>query len=211
MRGKRLPALRWKSCGGGFAVPLSVQNVDGSGADIEPSPYVFASGDKDGQALWTGRGPLPVSWLTRQACCYGAAPSGGRPFEGCPRAGLMAMVSQLAEAGICPKAGIELEFMFLTQTGEAISEEADILSLRALDRIDTVLARIETTSAAMDIVYESITSEAEAGQFELVFSANDDIVRLAEDVLLMKHLIMAEAERAGYNAPCRQAIAASAG
>lgn len=201
MRGKRLPASALEKLRkGGFAMPLSVQNVDGAGADIEDSPYVFASGDKDGQALWTGRGPLPVSWLDREAGLLPMAlhHQDGRPFEGCPRAGLIAMVSQLAAAGICPKAGIELEFMFLTQTGEAISEEADILSLRALDRIDTVLARIETASAAMDIAYESITSEAGAGQFELVFSANDDIVRLAEDVLLMKHLIMAEAERAGY-------------
>ena len=201
LRGKRLPPTALKKLQeNGFAMPLSVQNVDRTGADIEDSPFVFETGDKDGQARWTGRGPVPVSWLERAAALMPMSlyTDDQIPFEGCPRAALSAMCAQLAQADITARAGIELEFMILTQAHAPISENPAILSLAELDKIDVILARIEEASHAQNIAYESITSEAGAGQYELVFSPSTELEKLAEDVLLMKHLIAAEAAREGH-------------
>ena len=64
MRGKRLPASAAdKLEGGSVRLPYSVLNVDIWGADIEDSPLVFDSGDADGMALPTERGPVPMPWL----------------------------------------------------------------------------------------------------------------------------------------------------
>ena len=203
LRGKRLPASAIEKLQKtGFALPLSVQNLDAEGADIENSPLVFESGDKDGQARWTGRQPLPVTWLGRPAALMTMVMQhgDGSPFEGCPRTALSRMVNQLADANISPVAGIELEFMILKAEGGSISKNAEILSLSELDQLDNLLMRIETASQAQAIGYDSITSEAGAGQFELVFAATSDLVKLAEDVLLMKHLISSEAASLGYQA-----------
>ena len=211
LRGKRLPSEAvQKLKEAGFAMPLSVQNVDREGADIENSPFVFETGDRDGQARWTGRGPLPISWLDRPAglmpmSLYGSLNESDNtpeevPFDGCPRAALTAMCMQLKQADIQARAGIELEFTILNKDEAPISHEAAILSLSELDKIDSILRRIEDASRAQDIAFDSITSEAGAGQFELVFAATTDLPKLAEDVLLMKHLIAAEADYAGYSA-----------
>ena len=91
LRGKRLPSSALaKLKENGFSMPLSVQNVDSQGADIENSPLVFESGDQDGTAKWTGRTELPISWLSRPAALLPMALYNvdGSPFEGCPRAAL---------------------------------------------------------------------------------------------------------------------------
>ena len=203
LRGKRLPASSLaKVQKSGFAMPLSVQNVDFEGADIDGSPLVFETGDRDGYAVWTGRRELPVTWLDRPSALLPMVlhNQDKSPFDGCPRTALSRMLDQLADANISPCAGFELEFMILTHTGVPVSDTAEILSLSELDQLDNLLKRIETASQAQAIGYDSITSEAGAGQFELVFSATSDLVKLAEDVLLMKHLISSEAAALGYQA-----------
>ena len=110
------------------------------------------------------------------------------------------MLDQLSAADIRPRAGIELEFTIFDEQGETFTNQADILSLTALDKIDGLLARIEEASNAQNIAYESITSEAGTGQYEIVFASSLDLLKLSEDVLLMKHLIASEAASLGYNA-----------
>ena len=53
--------------GGAARMPLSCLNLDLWGEDIEDSPLYLASGDADGLLLPTGRGPLPMTWLTGAA------------------------------------------------------------------------------------------------------------------------------------------------
>ncbi|NNF92119.1 MAG: glutamine synthetase, partial [Boseongicola sp.] len=64
-RGKRMPVgYADKALGGTTRMPLSVLNVDIWGDDIEDSPLVFETGDRDGILRPTGRGFVPVPWLT---------------------------------------------------------------------------------------------------------------------------------------------------
>ena len=206
LRGKRLPSSSLaKLKENGFYMPLSVQNVDAQGADIENSPLVFESGDRDGTAKWIGRPEMPISWLGRPAALLPMAlhNADGSPFDGCPRAALSNMIDQLSAADIRPRVGIELEFTIFDEKGQSFSNQADILSLSALDKIDGLLACIEEASHAQNIAYESITSEAGAGQYEIVFASSLDLLKLCEDVLLMKHLISSEAASLGYQASFR--------
>ena len=49
MRGKRVPPTSYsKIMNKGVQLPLSAQNIDIYGHDIEGSKFVFATGDKDG-------------------------------------------------------------------------------------------------------------------------------------------------------------------
>ena len=64
-RGKRLPVGRAdKAMAGETKMPLSSLNVDIWGDDIENSPLVFETGDRDGLLRPTERGFVPTPWLS---------------------------------------------------------------------------------------------------------------------------------------------------
>jgi len=52
-----------KALNGGVRFPLSVLNLDIWGEDIEDSPLVLATGDRDGVLHPTERGFVPMPWL----------------------------------------------------------------------------------------------------------------------------------------------------
>ena len=64
LRGKRVGA---DMTGKQMRMPLSVLNIDIFGADIEGSPLVFESGDKDGILEPVGRDHIPLPWVAGDA------------------------------------------------------------------------------------------------------------------------------------------------
>ena len=63
-RGKRIPTrFADKALEDGTRFPFSVLNLDIWGEDIEDSPLVMESGDKDGVLRATERGFMPMPWL----------------------------------------------------------------------------------------------------------------------------------------------------
>ena len=97
-RGKRVPArFADKVVDDGTRFPLSVLNLDIWGEDIDDSPLVFETGDRDG-VLWpTERGFVPMPWLEAPTALLPIwmYREDGRPFDGDPRHALSSVLNFL--------------------------------------------------------------------------------------------------------------------
>ena len=101
-RGKRLPVSRAsKALEGGAKMPLSSLNVDIWGDDIEDSPLVFETGDRDGLLRPTERGFVEAPWLASPTAMLPMSmyTDAGEPFSGEPRHALTAVLDRYAERG----------------------------------------------------------------------------------------------------------------
>ncbi len=213
-RGKRLP-IRYadKALAGGTRFPFSVLNLDIRGEDIEDSPLVLASGDRDGGLRPTERGLLPIPWLDRPAALlpvwmYDEA---GHPFAGDPRHALARVLERYGARGLTPVAAVELEFYLIDDSGDALRvpplpgsgkrrHAGDILSLQALDQFDSFFSDLYDGCEAMDIPADAAISEGGLGQFEINLMHQNDALRAADDAWLFKMLVKGLARKHGYAA-----------
>ncbi len=204
LRGKRLPVeMASKVEKNGIRFPLSVFNLDIWGEDIDDSPLVFATGDADGKILPTERGPLPLPWLSEPTTLIPlwGFNEDGSPFAGCPRQALKSVVDRLTSHGFTPVAANEMEFYLTDDSGplKPIASEpgGQIMSLRALDRLDPFFAELYESCAAMGIAAEATTSESGTGQFEVTIQHSADPLKAADDAWLFKLLVQGLARKHG--------------
>ena len=106
-------------------------------------------------------------------------------------------------------AGVEMEFNLLSDERPApaaslatgtISPSGDTLSAHQLDDYDNLFADINTHLAAQDIKLDTITSELGRGQYEITFAPKNDLVTLADHILIFKYLIKGLAKSYGIRA-----------
>jgi len=212
-RGKRTPvAFAEKLMTDGARMPLSVLNVDIWGDDIENSPLVFQSGDRDGVLRPTERGFVPVPWLdtpTALLPMWMFTEDGG-PYVGDPRHALRAVLDRYAARGWHPQVATELEFYLIDDTDENLKPPpsprsgkrrlgGEILSLRALDAFDGFFSELYEAAAAMDIPAETAISEAGMGQFEINL-VHGPAMEAADDTWLFKLLVHGMARKHGFAA-----------
>ncbi|NNE82302.1 MAG: glutamine synthetase [Silicimonas sp.] len=200
-RGKRMPVKSApKALAGGLRMPLSALNLDILGNDIEDSPLVFESGDRDGILRPTERGFVPMPWLANPAALLPMwmFNEDGTPFAGDPRHALDAVLSGFRAKGLVVVAATELEFFLIDDSGDeprpAISPRSgkrrkggDILGLRALDAFDAFFSDLYAACEAMDIPADAATSEAGTGQFEITLG-HGPAMKAADDTWLFKML-----------------------
>ena len=170
----------------GVRMPLSALNVDLTGADIEDSPLVFASGDADGVLRPTGRGPVPMPWLGTGATLVPMwmFTDDGAPFAGAPRHALGKVLDRYAQRGWQVLAATELEFYLVADAGLAPTppnhthplEGDSILSLATLDAYDEFFSDLFEGAQAMGIAPQSAISESGVSQFELTLAHTDAMV-----------------------------------
>lgn len=213
-RGKRVPVrFADKVIESGTRFPFSVLNLDIWGEDIDDSPLVLDSGDRDGVLLPTERGFMPMPWLDTPT---GLLPiwmfrEDGRPFMGDPRHALADVVRRYGEKGLTPVVAVELEFFLIDDSGDTLQVPAsprsgrrrkagDILSMRALDQFDTFFTELYDACEAMDIPADTAISEAGLGQFEINLMHQDDALRAADDAWLFKMLVKGLARKHGFAA-----------
>ncbi|SDI35553.1 glutamate--putrescine ligase [Aliiruegeria lutimaris] len=213
-RGKRVPVrFADKVIEDGTRFPMSVLNLDIWGEDIDDSPLVLATGDRDGVLLPTERGFMPMPWLDTKT---GLLPiwmfhEDGRPFAGDPRHALANVVARYAERGLTPVVAVELEFFLIDDSGKKFQVPAspntgkrrmmgEILSLRALDQFDSFFTELYDACEAMDIPADTAISEAGSGQFEINLMHQEDALRAADDAWLFKMLVKGLARRHGFAA-----------
>ena len=143
MRGKRLPTSSYsKIVKNGIQLPLSVQNIDIYGSDIENSKFVFATGDNDGTATCQGAPQVFLRHLSKPVLLMplGLTTGNGELFEGCPRSFLKKVVNRAHAKNFVFKFGVELEFyLFSENLFSPILSEPELLSLLALDSVDEFL------------------------------------------------------------------------
>ncbi|MFU1477182.1 glutamine synthetase family protein [Roseovarius sp. C7] len=213
MRGKRLPGeYEDKLSRGAIKMPLSVVNVDITGADIEDSPLVFESGDADGVLLPTGRGPMPLPWLGSDQPLYPMELRRTREdaFGADPRAALRRVLARYEARGWSVQAATELEFTLVDDTGDELAcvrnplngqpiEMPEVLALSHMDAFDAFLTDLYQGAEEMGIPAQTVTSEAGVGQFEITLD-HQDALRAADDAWLFKALIRGLARKHGLAA-----------
>ncbi|MHA6347072.1 glutamine synthetase family protein [Roseivivax sp. CAU 1761] len=213
-RGKRIPSrFADKVLEDGTRFPLSALNLDIWGEDIDDSPLVFESGDRDG-ILWpTERGFLPMPWLEGATALLPIwmFREDGRPYDGDPRHALRAVLDRYSEKGLRPVVACELEFFLIDDSGRNLEvpisprsgkrrKAAETLSIRALDQFDQFFTDLYDACEAMDIPADTAISEAGLGQFEINMMHSDDALRAADDAWLFKLLVKGMARRHGFAA-----------
>ncbi|MEQ3709674.1 MAG: glutamine synthetase family protein [Tateyamaria sp.] len=213
-RGKRMPVrFADKVASEGTRFPMSVLNLDIWGEDIEGSPLVLESGDRDGVLRPTERGFMPMPWLDTPS---GLLPiwmyhEDGRPFMGDPRHALAAVQKRFKDKGLTPVVAVELEFFLIDDAGQRLRVPpsprsgkrrvaGEILSLRALDQFDAFFSELYDACEAMDIPADTSISEAGLGQFEINLMHGADALKAADDAWLFKMLVKGLARRHGFAA-----------
>lgn len=213
-RGKRMPVrFADKVATDGTRFPMSVLNLDIWGEDIDDSPLVMDSGDRDGVLKPTERGFMPMPWLENPS---GLLPiwmfhEDGRPFMGDPRHALAQVVQRYKAKGLTPVVAVELEFFLIDDAGKnlrvPISPRSgkrrvagEILSLRALDQFDAFFSELYDACETMDIPADTAISEAGLGQFEINLMHQSDALKAADDAWLFKMLVRGMARKHGFAA-----------
>lgn len=203
LRGKRVVS----DYTGQVRMPLSVMNLDITGADIENSPLVFKTGDRDGTLHPTNRGDVAMPWLGPDATLrLGTMQDDAGPFQGDARVALMQVLDAYAAKGWHPQAACELEFYLCAQdpdlqpatnprSDEALNT-ANILSLQELDSFDAFFSTLTSHARAMDLPNLTLTTEGGVAQFEVTLD-HGPALRMADDVLLTKELIKGTARNHG--------------
>lgn len=213
-RGKRIPSrFADKAVEGGTRFPMSVLNLDIWGEDIDDSPLVFESGDKDGVLKPTERGFMPMPWLDAPTALLPIwmFHEDGRPYAGDPRHALRAVLDRYKALGLTPVCAVELEFFLIDDSGRKLQVPpsprtgkrrvaGEILSLRALDQFDSFFTDLYDACEEMDIPADTAISEAGLGQFEINLMHCDDALRAADDAWLFKMLVKGLARRHGFAA-----------
>ncbi|EPX80023.1 glutamine synthetase family protein [Litoreibacter arenae] len=213
-RGKRMPArFAHKLSTDGSRMPMSVLNVDIWGEDIEDSPLVFATGDRDGVLMPTERGFVPMPWLANPSALLPMWMflEDGTPFQGDPRHALKSVIDRFAAKGLRPVVATELEFYLIDDTGDDLQPPpsprsgkrrlgGEVLSMRALDMFDDFFTELYDACEAMDIPAETAISEAGMGQYEINLVHSDDAMKAADDAWLFKLLIHGLARKHGFAA-----------
>lgn len=213
-RGKRVPTrFADKVTTEGTRFPFSVLNLDIWGEDIDDSPLVFDSGDRDGVLKPTERGFLPMPWLETPSALLPIwmFHEDGRPYEGDPRHALRAVLDRFKARGLTPVCAVELEFFLIDDSGRNLQipisprsgkrrKAAETLSIRALDQFDSFFTDLYDACEEMDIPADTAISEAGLGQFEVNMMHCDDALRAADDAWLFKMLVKGLARRHGFAA-----------
>ncbi len=203
-RGKRLPAARAGKLDRGTAkMPLSALSLDIFGDDVEDSPLVFESGDRDGFLRPTERGGVPMPWLPQGSVLLPMTMvhESGEPFESDPRRALQRVLDRYAERGWSVQAATELEFYLIDEKArvplaERLRAGGDILSLRSLEAHDAFLSELYDACARMGIPAETATSESGSGQFEITLS-HGNAMSAADNTWLFKMLTRGLAHKNG--------------
>lgn len=213
-RGKRIPTrFADKAMDEGTRFPFSVLNLDIWGEDIDDSPLVLESGDKDGVLKPTERGFMPMPWLEAPTALLPIwmYHDDGRPFSGDPRHALNAVLQRYEARGLTPVCAVELEFFLIDDSGRKLQvppsprsgkrrNAGDILSMRALDQFDNFFTDLYDACEEMDIPADTAISEAGLGQFEINLMHCDDALRAADDAWLFKMLVKGLARKYGFAA-----------
>lgn len=194
-RGKRLPASKaGKLYNGRAKMPMSALSLDIFGDDIEDSPLVFETGDKDGFLRPTSRGGVRMPWLSSQSVLLPMSMehSPNTPFEGDSRHALERVLAAYDARGWTVNAATELEFFLIhegetTPLAERLRAGGDILGLRSLEAYDSFLGELYRACSVMGIPAETATSESGSGQFEVTLTHNA-AMEAADNTWLFKML-----------------------
>jgi len=200
----------------GRHLPISILGLDITGEDVHGTGLIWDSGDEDLRA-W----PIPGTLVP----LHGTSPARGQvlmsmhrldgtPMTSDPRHALARQVAALAEMGLHPAGAFELEFFLLAnerdgdgrvQPARAVvdgrrSAKTEVYSVDHLHGMEPLLSDIYAAAKAQGVPTETVISEYAPGQYELTLNYRKDVMRAADDLVMLKRLVRAQARRHGVTA-----------
>ena len=215
MRGKWAPgdALK-KAFEEGVNFPMSLHGLDVWGREVEETGLHIETGDKDGYCRAT-RGSLSiVPWAKRktaQVLLQTFSPE-GEPFMADPRQVLKKKVAEANAKGFFPVVAFELEFYLLDPNTDwddgmpapvGATAGPDRLRMYGLDDLAEhaeLFDMIRDAAAAQSLPIDTIIKEAAPGQFEVNLKHRADPLRAADDVIMLRRIVIGCARAHGLTA-----------
>ncbi len=215
MRGKWAPgdALK-KAYLAGVNFPMSLHGLDVWGREVNETGLHIETGDKDGYCRAT-RGTLSiVPWAKRktaQVLLQTFTPE-GEPFLADPRQVLKKKIAEINEKGFFPVVAFELEFYLLDPETDwddgmpapvGATAGPDRLRMYGLDDLAEhadLFDMIRDAAQEMDLPIDTIIKEAAPGQFEVNLKHRADPLKAADDVILLRRIVIGCARAHGLTA-----------
>lgn len=215
MRGKWAPgdALE-KAFKEGVNFPMSLHGLDVWGREVTETGLHIETGDQDGYCRAT-RGSLAiVPWAKRktaQVLLQTFTPE-GEPFMADPRQVLKRKVAETNSKGYFPVVAFELEFYLLDPQTDwddgmpapvGATAGPDRLRMYGLDDLAEhaeLFDMIRDAAAAQRLPIDTIIKEAAPGQFEVNLKHRADPLRAADDVVMLRRIVIGCARAVGLTA-----------
>jgi glutamine synthetase len=200
----------------GRHMPISILGLDITGEDVHETGLIWDSGDGDLRA-WPIPGtlvPLLGTKPARGQVLMAMHHLDGTPMTSDPRHALARQVEALAKKGLHPAGAFELEFFLLAnerdadgkvQPAHAVvdgrkSGKTEVYSVDHLHGMEPLFSDIYAAAKAQGIPAETVISEYAPGQYELTLNYRNDVLRAADDLVMLKRVVRAQARRHGVTA-----------
>ena len=215
MRGKWAPGDSLeKAFQEGVNFPMSLHGLDVWGREVTETGLHIETGDKDGYCRAT-RGSLSiVPWAKRktaQVLLQTFTPE-GEPFLADPRQVLKKKIAEINGRGFYPVVAFELEFYLLDPDTDwddgmpapvGATAGPDRLRMYGLDDLAEhaeLFDMIRDAADAQDLPIDTIIKEAAPGQFEVNLKHRSDPLRAADDVIMLRRIVIGCARAHGLTA-----------
>jgi len=200
----------------GRHLPISILGLDITGEDVHETGLIWDSGDGDLRA-WPIPGtlaPLHGTSPARGQVLMAMYHLDGQPMSSDPRHALARQVERLAARGLSPAGAFELEFFLLAnerdaegkvQPAHAVldgrrSGKTEVYSVDHLHGMEPLFSDIYAAAKAQGVPAETVISKYAPGQYELTLNYRKDVLRAADDLVMLKRLVRAQARRHGVTA-----------
>lgn len=196
--------------------PISILGLDITGEDVHETGLVWDTGDGDLLA-WPIPGtlkPLHGTDPARAQVLVSLYHFDGVPMSSDPRHALARQVEAFRGRGLFPAGAFELEFFLLARERDAEgrvqpatavldgrrSGKTEVYSVDHLHGMEPLASDIYRAAALQDLPVETLISEYAPGQYELTLHYRTDLLRAADDLVMLKRLVRMQARRHGVTA-----------
>ena len=200
----------------GRHLPISILGLDITGEDVHETGLIWDSGDGDLRA-WPIPGtlkPLHGTSPARGQVLMSLYALDGAPMTSDPRHALARQVDAFAAKGLYPAGAFELEFFLLANERDAEgrvqpatavldgrkSGKTEVYSVDHLHGMEPLFSDIYAAAKLQGIPAETVISEYAPGQYELTLNYRKNVLQAADDLLMLKRLVRAQARRHGVTA-----------
>lgn len=198
----------------GRGFPISILGLDITGEDVHETGLIWDSGDGDLKA-WPVPGTLvPIHGTNRAQVLMAMHHLDGRPMMSDPRHALARQLASFAERDLFPAGAFELEFFLLANERDAdgrvqparavldgrASGKTEVYSVDHLHGMQPLFDDIYAAAKAQGVPAETVISEYAPGQYELTLNYRTDVMRAADDLVMLKRIVRHQARRHGVTA-----------
>ena len=215
-RSKRIPRSQLaKVCRDGIDFASSLFSLDASGDSVD-TVLGLSGGDPDSHCLPLPDTLCPVPWdPSRAQLLLTMVEADGSPHFADPRQILGRILDEFTAAtGLVPDCGFELEFMLVERGDDGLlrppggdgqaydrgSRLQRLYSADDLERRHALLDEIVAGAPTFGLDIEGMIAESGPSQYELNLVHRADVIRAADEAVLLKHLIRGCARAQGLTA-----------